>query len=175
MRFFYWIIILLLTNTQLWAQYEDPSSFQRAFHPNRIFSVEVTTTMGVGTASSTFLNFNTQYALWQRPYQFINLQTGIGAGFMRNDYGKLASFSVPLGLVYGYGKKGHFFEAALGPRFNVGFSLAEGMQVVPFLMPTLGYRYQIPKEVYFHFQAGMQYHPNLGVAPLVGIGVGYDY
>lgn len=173
---FYLILFLLSSlSIQLSAQYEDPNSFQRAFHPNRIFSVEVTTTLGIGKASSTFLNFNTQYSLWQRPHQFINLQTGLGLGFMRNDYGKLASLSAPLGILYAYGKKGHFFEGALATRFNIGFSLAEGFQVVPFLTPTIGYRFQIPKEVYFHAQAGLQYHPNLGFAPLIGIGVGYDY
>jgi hypothetical protein len=177
MKIYIYLVIGLLTllsqNGQ--AQFDEPSSFQRNFHPTKIFSVDVSSTMGIGNSGSTFLFFDNQFSLWQRPKQFLMLKTGIGVGFMRNDFGKLASVGSPLALVYCAGKKSHYFEASMGGRFIVGFSMTEGFQVVPFLMPSVGYRYQIPKEVYFHTYVAMQYHPNLGFAPILGIGVGYDY
>lgn len=176
-RYIYLIVglLLILFIQSAKAQVEEPNAFHRKFHPNRIFSLDMSSTFGMGKSGSTFLFFDNQYSLWQRPHQFLMIKTGIGVGFMRNDFGKLASVGSPLALVYGVGKKSHFFEASMGGRFIVGFSLTEGFQVVPFLMPTVGYRYQIPKEVYFHAYAAMQYHPNLGFAPILGIGVGYDY
>lgn len=167
--------LFLCQTLSLSAQYEEPKSLHRNFHPARIFSVEVLTTVGIGRSHNTFLCFDNQYALWQRPQQFISLKTGVGMGFMRNDYGKLASLAMPLQLIYAAGKKGHFFEASMGARFIVGFSLSEGIQVVPFITPTLGYRFQIPRQVFFSSYAGLQYHPNLGISPFIGLGVGYDY
>jgi hypothetical protein len=157
------------------AQLNSSHKFFESYHPARIFSVEISTTFGVGKSQNTFLFFDTQYALWQRPQQFLSLKTGGGVGFMRNNFGKLASFGMPLQLVYAIGKNGHFFESSMGCRFILGYSLAEGFQVVPFIMPTVGYRYQIPKEVFFNFYGSVQYHPNLGFSPLIGVGVGYDY
>ncbi len=157
------------------AQLVSSHRFFDNYHPNRIFSVELSSTLGIGNSQNTFLFFDTQYSLWQRPKQFLYLKTGGGLGFMRNNFGKLASLGLPLQLVYAAGKNAHFFEASLGSRVILGFSLAEGLQIVPFLMPTIGYRYQIPKEVFFNFYTAVQYHPNLGFAPLIGVGVGYDY
>lgn len=157
------------------AQLSDSYKFVKNFHPNRIFSVELSTTFGIGKSQNTFLFFDTQYSLWQRPSQLLTLKTGGGLGFMRNNFGKLASFGLPIQLVYAVGKQGHFFEGSVGSRFILGYSLAEGFQIVPFLMPTIGYRYQIPKEVFFNFYCAVQYHPNLGFSPLIGVGVGYDY
>ncbi len=157
------------------AQLNSSHKFFESFHPSRIFSVEVSTTFGIGKSQNTFLLFNTQYSLWQRPKQFLMLKTGGGVGFMRNNFGKLVSFGMPLHLLYSIGNNGHFFESSLGCRFVLGYSLAEGFQVVPAIMPTIGYRYQIPKEVFFNFYTSIQYHPNLGFSPLVGVGVGYDF
>jgi len=167
--------LLLCQSFALLAQIGEPKLPNHNFHPARIFSVEVLTTIGLGRSQNTFLCFDNQYALWQRPKQFLSLKTGVGMGFMRNDYGKLASLAMPLQLLYACGKKGHFFEASMGARFIVGFSLSEGIQVVPFITPTIGYRFQIPRQVFFTSYTGLQYHPNLGISPFVGIGVGYDY
>ena len=166
-----YFVFLHTANSQLNSSHK----FFESFHPARIFSVEISTTFGVGKSQNTFLFFDTQYSLWQRPQQFLTLKTGGGVGFMRNNFGKLVSFGMPLQLVYAIGKKGHFFFLFMGCRFVLCYSLAEGFQVVPFIMPTIGYRYQIPKEVFFNFYGSVQYHPNLGFSPLIGVGVGYDY
>jgi hypothetical protein len=171
----YLFLILSLFLSETKAQLNSSHKFFESFHPGRIFSVEISSTFGVGKSQNTFLFFDTQYSLWQRPLQFLTLNTGGGVGFMRNNFGKLASFGMPLQLVYAVGKNGHFFETSMGCRFILGYSLAEGFQVVPFIMPTIGYRYQIPKEVFFNFYGAVQYHPNLGFSPLIGVGVGYDY
>jgi len=173
--FTYFVGFLLLTQVSF-AQYSAPTSLNQDFHPTRIFSVEISSTIGIGQAQGTLMFFNNQYSIWQRPKQFLNIQTGIGAGFMSNDFGKLLTFGAPLGLVYVLGgQRGHYFEMNIGTRFLVGFSLAEGFQVVPLFTPSIGYRYQIPGEVFFHVFSAIQYHSNLGVVPFVGIGVGYDY
>jgi hypothetical protein len=166
---------ILLTCFSANAQINSSSRFYKNYHPTRIFSVELSSTLRIGPQQNTTLFLNTQYALWQKPEQFLSLKTGVGVGFMRNSFGKMAAIGMPLQLVYAVGKNGHFFEITSGARFMLGFSLPEGLQVVPFAMQTIGYRYQIPKEVFFNVFAALQYHPNLGFSPMLGIAVGYDY
>ncbi len=166
--------LLLFYSFSVKGQLNTSSQFYKNYHPTRIFSVELSSTVGIGP-QNTSLFFNTQYAIWQRPEQFLSLKTGVGVGFMRNSFGKMASLGMPLQLVYAVGKNGHFFETTFGGRFLLGFSLAEGIQVIPFAIQSIGYRYQIPKEVFFNVFTAVQYHPNLGFSPMLGIGVGYDY
>ena len=167
--------LIFASTADLYAQYKEASKFYKNFHPPRIFSVEVSSTIAIGQSQSIFLFFDNQFTLYQKPQEFISLKTGIGLGYMRNSFGKLATLALPLQLIYAIGKNGHFFETSLGGRLNFGFSLGSNLQVVPFLVPTIGYRYQIPGKVFFTFYSAVQYHPNLGISPFLGLGVGYDY
>ena len=106
------LLLLMLFLPGVKAQLNSSHKFFERYHPARIFSIEISTTFGVGKSQNTFLFFDTQYALWQRPQQFLSLKTGGGVGFMRNNFGKLASFGMPLQLVYAIGKNGHFFESS---------------------------------------------------------------
>jgi len=168
-------LLLIFWACSLQAQYEPAEHSRLNYHPRRVFSVELVSTFNVGPSQSSFMYFNTQYSLWQRPLQQLNLQTGVGLGFMQNNYGKMVAMSVPLRLLYAYGRQGHFIEAGLGANLNLGYSLADGGNLVPVALPSLGYRYQIPQAVFFHAYLGLQYHPKLGASPLIGIAVGYDY
>jgi len=168
-------LILIFWVFSLKAQYEVAERKRPQYHPQRLFSVELVSTVGLGPSQSSFMYFNTQYSLWQRPLQQLNLQTGVGLGFMQNNYGKMVAMSVPLRLLYAYGSRGHFIEAGLGANVNLGYSLADGGNFVPVALPSLGYRYQIPGTVFFHAYLGLQYHSKLGASPLIGIAVGYDY
>ena len=157
------------------AQYEKPQDHRPKYHPQRIFSVELLSTLGFGAAQNSFMYFNTQYSLWQRPYQQINIQGGMGLGFMYNSYGRMPALSLPLRLFYAYGQQGHFIEWGIGANFDFGYSLPDGGHFIPQTVSSLGYRYQIPEKVFFHAYLGLQYHHKLNVSPLIGIAVGYDY
>jgi hypothetical protein len=166
---------IFAVSAKLNAQFSETDKFFKNFHPIRIFSVEVSSTIAIGSTQSIFLYFDNQYTLYQKPQEFISLKTGIGLGYMQSSFGKLATLGLPLQLIYAIGKNGHFFETSLGGRLNFGFSLGTNIQVIPFLIPTIGYRYQIPRKVYFNVYSAVQYHPNFGISPFLGLGVGYDY
>lgn len=157
------------------AQYQPLDNHQVKYHPKRLFSVELSSTVGLGEAQNSSIYFNTQYNLWQRPFQQLNLQIGAGLGVMHNNYGRMLALSSPWRLFYAYGKQGHFLELGLGASFSLGYSLTEGTHFIPIALPSLGYRYQIPQKVFFQAYLSWQYHPDLGASPLIGIAVGYDY
>ncbi len=168
-------IIFCLSMTFLKGQINSSGRFYKNYHPTRIFSLEVNSTIGIGKTQNNFMLFNTQYSFYQKPNYFFSLKSGIGMGYVKNSFGKLVSADIPVNLIFATGKNPHFFETSFGTSFVVGYSLANGFQVIPFIVQTLGYRYQIAGKVFLNPYLAILFHPNLGFSPSLGIGVGYDY
>lgn len=156
------------------AQEIDPSKKVK-FHPEKFFAIELYSTIGLGKSSNTFIQLSHYYTFSQKKNSYLDFKTGIGVGYMNNFFGKLVTLTLPLDLEYCYGKRGHYLETGVGGRLNFGFSLAQGVQVIPLIHPYLGYRYQVMGQVFFKTNLGFQYHPNLGFSPIIQAGIGYDY
>jgi len=169
------VAIILFNFTNLNGQINTSNRFYKNYHPTRIFSLEVNSTIGLGKTQNNFMLFNTQYSFYQKPNYFFSLKSGIGMGYLKNSFGKLVAADIPINLIFATGKNAHFFETSFGTSFILGYSLANGFQAIPFIVQTFGYRYQIAGKVFLNPYLAMLFHPNLGFSPSIGIGVGYDY